>query len=293
MKVESKTSKEFQSVGLTHTKRGVLNAHADYLLKQKNFLSEYIFTHVEWFLSFKNVYEFITACRLLFKGKIPSSFDKQLYEDVYNAYENKINRFIKNSKSQVQKSWKPKYYKQDDFKHGKFKKGDLKSIEVKYKSTVLCKTVDYLVRYGTEGTIEYINKQLNENEKLTDSKREYYTSILEHITKFGFKRLMKLALSKRARSINKAFKHKIVFKSKTFRGRIRTKNFLYMNTKSPNSCIHAYITFGNIILFDNNGEPLRDENGNIVVRNVVVPVKYAPSYHGRLSDINLKSGAQE
>ena len=158
MKVESKTSKEFQSVGLTHTKRGVLNAHADYLLEQKNFLSEFIFTHVEWFLSFKNVYEFIKACRLLFKGKIPSSFDKQLYEDVYNAYENKINRFIKNSKSQVQKSWKPKYYKQDDLKHGKFKKGDLKSIVVKYKSTILCKTVDYLVRYGNEGTIEYINR---------------------------------------------------------------------------------------------------------------------------------------
>ena len=94
----------------------------------------------------------------MFKGKIPSSFDKQLYEDVYNAYENKINRFIKNSKSQLQKSWKPKYYKQDDYKHGKFKKGDLKSIEVKHKSTILCKTVDYLVRYGNEGTIEYINR---------------------------------------------------------------------------------------------------------------------------------------
>ena len=296
MKVESKTSKEFQSVGLTHTKRGVLNAHADYLLEQKNFLSEYIFTHVEWFLSFKNVYEFIKACRLLFKGKIPSSFDKQLYEDVYNAYENKINRFIKNSKSQVQKSWKPKYYKQDDLKHGKFKKGDLKSIEVKHKSTVLCKTVDYLVRYGNEGTIEYINRQLNENEKLSESKREFYTSILKHITKFDVElehRLTKLALSRRARAIAKSFKHKIVFKSKTFRGRIRTKNFLYMNTKSPNSCIHAYITFGNIIVFDDNGEPLRDENGDIVVRDVVVPVKYAPSYHGRLSDINLKKNNHE
>ena len=69
MKVESKTAKEFQSVGLTHTKRGVLNAHADYLLEQKNFLSEFIFTHVEWFLSFKNVYEFIKACRLFSKGR--------------------------------------------------------------------------------------------------------------------------------------------------------------------------------------------------------------------------------
>lgn len=66
-----------------------------------------------------------------------------------------------------------------------------------------------------------------------------------------------------------------------------------MNTKSPNSCIHAYITFGNIIVFDDNGEPLRDENGDIVVRDVVVPVKYAPSYHGRLSDINLKKNNHE
>jgi len=109
------------------------------------------------------------------------------------------------------------YYKR---KTKRNKKGDFKSVNIKKENTPLSITLTYLSRYGMNSTMSYIKEQI-EKEDIPSTKLKMYKNILRYVNKFGFDRLMNLAISRREKVINRYSDQPIEFKSFTFSGRSR------------------------------------------------------------------------
>ena len=132
------------------------------------------------------------------KNKVHSNFVKQLLDDIYIAYQNKFEGISRTIKFEQIYDYQILLYKKNTKEHNK---GDFKGISKKTKPTELSVTLTYLARYGNENIIPYL---LEKFVKETDEKKEkFYASILDHIYKYGFGRLMNLALNKRERIIKK------------------------------------------------------------------------------------------
>ena len=132
-----------------------------------------------------------------------------------------------------------------------------------HKSTRLSICLSYLARYGNENTVEYIQSQVS---ACDEKKKEYYQSILACITKFGFARLMALAMQKRTHAIAKYSTRPIGFKSLTFSGRSRKKKILDWN-KNYNSEINAFVSLSGFSR-----------------KSMDIPVRFAKDYHGSMRD---------
>ena len=187
--------------------------------------------------------------------------------DVYTAYQNKAEQIIHKLTFRIQKTIKYTYYK-------KTKK--VKTIEVKHKTTDLCKVINYLSRYGYYG----IYNDLPEKILLSTSDKTelFYEQILCYMKKFGEKRLLDLAFSKRDRLFNQYNKKPICFTSLSFRGGIQTKEPLLQKAQvkeghhRTNSKIVA-------VLPAFNGKGTDD---------LTIPLKYANKYHGNIKDYTSK-----
>jgi hypothetical protein len=170
-----------------------------------------------------------------FKDAIPSSFDTQLYTQVFTCYQNKFDAIQRKLAFEVKTFKGIEFYKRDTKKH---KKGELKKVILDTKQTPLSNCLTYLARYGNENTIDYIESYIK---NCDDKKREFYNNILRCCNKFGFERLVNLALSKRKLIVKHYSEYPIEFKSLTFSGRSRKKMIIDYNHRFD-SVINSFIS---------------------------------------------------
>ena len=95
MLTDSKYTKIFHSNDLTYLKYNELRIFAMSIRNHKNIVSEYLNKNLLKYLDY-NMFSFLKEMRETYKGVIPSSFDKQLYEQVFTCYQNKFKAVQKN-----------------------------------------------------------------------------------------------------------------------------------------------------------------------------------------------------
>ena len=238
MIIQSKYTKIFHSNDMTRQKYDELYDFAVLIRNHKNVTSQYINDNLLHFLEY-NKFQFLREMRERYKDFIPSSFDAQLYTEVFTCYQNKFDSIRRKLTFEVTIFKGFDFYKRDTKKH---KKGDIKKLIFDKKQTPLTNCLTYLARYGNENTIDYIHNNIN---NCDEKKREFYSNILRCCDKFGFERLYKLALSKRQRIIQRYSEHPIEFKSLTFNGRCRKTRIIDYNSRFG-SKINSFVSLSGI-----------------------------------------------
>ena len=259
MIIDSKYTKIFKSNVLTRQKYDELVGFAIMLRDHKNMVSEYTNSNLEHYLECSKL-DFLKDMRARYKDVIPSSFDAQLYTQVFTCYQNKFDAVRKHLDFEVLRFKGFEFYKRDTKKN---KKGDLKKVLTEKNKTSLSICLTYLARYGNENTLDYITKQ---SEACDDNKRVFYNNIIRCCEKFGFERLLGLALRKRNRIINHYSENPIVFKSLSFGGRCRKTRIIDYN-KRFGSTINSFVSLSGI------GRKSFD-----------IPVKFNKDWHGSMKD---------
>ena len=238
MLIQSKYTKIFHSKDLTRLKYGELHDFAVLIQNHKNAVSQYVNDNLLHFLEY-NKFQFLKEMREHFKDAIPSSFDAQLYTEVFIYYQNKFDAIQKRLKFETATFNGFEFYKRDTKKH---KKGALKKVILDKRQTPLSICLTYLARYCNENTLQYINSNII---KCDDKKREFYNNILRCCDKFGFERLYSLALSKRKRIVKQYSEYPIKFKSLTFGGRCRKTKIIDYNSRFG-SVINSFISLSGL-----------------------------------------------
>ena len=268
MFIDSKYTKIFHSNDLTQLKYNELHDFAIAIREHKNIVSEYVNKNLLKYLDC-NMFSFLTEMRETYKGIIPSSFDKQLYEQIFNCYQNKFKAIQRNLLFEKITFIGFEFYKRDTKKH---KKGELKKVILKRENSPLSICLSYLARYGNENIIEYINSQFD---NVDDKKKKFYNNILNCINKFGFERLFSLALSKRNRIIKHYQKKVIEFNSLTFSGRCRKTDIISYN-KNYNSIINSFVSLSGLNR-----------------KSFHIPIKFNKDYHGNMKDFHDEKRSYE
>ena len=269
MFIQSKYTKIFHSNSLTETKFNELHDFAIALNEHKNKISQLVSDNLLKYLEMKPL-QFVTEMRILYKGTIPSSFDKQLYNQVIDAYQNKFDAIQNKLRFEYIAFNGFEFYQRNTKGH---KKGDFKRVKIERKQTPLSSCLTYLARYGNDNTLEYINRQL---QILTDEKKiDYYHNIIRCCEKLGFGRLLNLAVSKRQRIIKKYAEHPIEFKSISFSGRSRKTRIIDYNKKFD-SKINSFISLSGI------GRKSFD-----------IPVNFCKDWYGNMKDYRKKTNDYE
>ena len=259
MIIQSKYTKIFTSNDITRQKYDELYDFAVLIRNHKNTVSKYVNDNLLHFLDCSK-FQFLKDVRENFKGLISSSFDTQVFTQVFTCYQNKFDAIKRKLKFEVVEFKGFELYKRDSNGH---KKGELKRVLIEKKQTPLSNCLTYLARYGNENTLDYIKSKLD---KCDEKKRGFYNNILRCCKKFGFEQLYNLALSKRKRVIEQYSNSPIEFKSLTFSGRSRKKYIVDYNKKFG-SKINSFISLSgfNRKSFD-------------------IPVKFHKEYHGKMRD---------
>ena len=264
MIIQSKYTKIFNSKDLTQQKYDELHNFAVLIRNHKNIVSRYVNENLLHYLE-HNKFQFSKVMREHFKDVIPSSFDTQIYTQVFTCYENKFNNIQRRLVFELSAFKGFELYKRDTKKHNK---GDLKQILIEKKQTKLSSCLTYFVRYGNEDTIAYIKSNLD---KCDDNKRDFYNNILRYCEKFGFERLYVLALSKRKRIVNKYAHNPIEFRSLTFSGRCRKKRIIDYNHRFG-SVINSFISLSGLSR-----------------KSFDIPVSFNKGWHGNMNDYRKNS----
>lgn len=264
MIIQSKYTKIFHSNDITRQKYDKLYNFAVLIRNHKNIVSQYVNENLLHYLDCTK-FQFTKEMRTQFKGSVPSSFDGQLYTQVFTCYQNKFETIQRKLVFETSTFKGFEYYKRDTKKH---KKGDFKRVIVEKKQTKLSSCLTYLVRYGNEGTIAYIKSNFD---KCDDNKRDFYNNIIRCCDKFGFERLYALALSKRKRIINKYANNPIEFRSLTFSGRCRKKKIIDYN-HIFGSVINSFITLSGLSR-----------------KSFDIPVSFNKGWHGNMKDYRKNS----
>ena len=259
MIIQSKYTKTFHSKDLTRHKYDELYNFAVLIQKHKNIVSQHVNNHLIHYLDYTNIH-FLKEMRAKFKGSVPSSFDVQLYTQVFTCYQNKFYTIQRKLSFEVSAFKGFELYKRDTKKH---KKGDLKKVNVEKKHTSLSNCLTYLARYGNEDTISYIKSNID---KCDDKKRAFYNNILRCCENFGFERLYVLALSKRKRIVDNYTNNPIEFRSLTFSGRCRKKKIIDYNLRFG-SVINSFISLSGLSR-----------------KSFDIPVSFNKGWHGNMKD---------
>ena len=238
MLTDSKYTKIFHSNDLTRLKYNELRTFAMAIRNHKNVVSEYVSKNILKYLDY-NMFSFLKEMRETYKGIIPSSFDKQLYEQVFTCYQNKFKSLQKKLTFEKITFVSFEYYKRNCKNH---KKGDFKKVILTREKTSLSICLSYLARYGNDNIVDYINSQID---NVDDNKKQFYNNILNYINKFGLDRLLSLSLFKRNRIIKQYQERPIEFKSLTFSGRCR-KNDIISYNKNYNSIINSFVSLSGL-----------------------------------------------
>ena len=238
MVINSKYTKIFHSKDLTHQKYDELNNFAVLIRNHKNIVSQHVNENLLHYLEYTK-FQFANEMRTKFKGSVTSSFDGQIYTQVFTCYQNKFKNLQRKLVFETFAFKGFELYKRDA---NKYKKGDLKRVIVEKKHTPLSNCLTYLARYGSENTIAYIKSNID---KCDANKREFYNNIIRCCEKFGFERLYALALSKRKRMLNKYANKPIEFSSLTFSGRCRKKRIIDYNHRFG-SAVNSFISLSGL-----------------------------------------------
>ena len=264
MLIQSKYTKIFHSKDLTRQKYDELYDFAVLIQNHKNTVSQYINGNLLHFLEY-NKFQFIKEMRAYFKDVIPSSFDAQLYTQIFDCYQNKFDAIQRKLVFYVVTFKGFDFYKRNTKKHNK---GDLKKVILEKKQTPLSNCLTYLARYGNESIIDYINSNIS---NCDEKKCEFYSNILRCREKYGFERLYNLALSKRKRIVKHYSEYPIEFKSLTFSGRCRKTKIIDYNSRFG-SVINSFISLSGI------GRKSFD-----------IPIKFNKGWHGNIKDYKKKN----
>ena len=89
MIIQSKYAKVFHSKDMTRQKYDELYDFAVLIRNHKNVVSRYVNNNLLHFLE-HNKFQFMKEMRVRFKNVIPSSFDAQVYTQVFTSYQNKF-----------------------------------------------------------------------------------------------------------------------------------------------------------------------------------------------------------
>ena len=259
MIIHSKYTKTFHSKDLTHQKYDELYNFAVLIRNHKNIVSRYVNENLLHYLDCTK-FQFAKEMRTKFKGSIPSSFDTQLYTQVFTCYENKFKNIQRRLVFDVPIFKGFELYKRDT---KKYKKGELKKVILEKKHTPLSSCLTYLARYGNEDTIAYIKSNID---KCDANKRDFYNNILRCCKKYGFERLYALALSKRKRILSRYVNNPIEFKSLTFSGRCRKKKIIDYNHRFG-SFINSFISLSGLSR-----------------KSFDIPVTFNKGWHGNMKD---------
>ena len=271
MIVDSKYAKIFHSDMLTRSKYDELYNVAVNLRDFKNEFSKLVNDNLLYYLEFSCL-SFVTEMRKTFPNGISSCFDAQLYTQIFTNYQNKFESILR--KIQFHKiTFKGfELYKRNTKDH---KKGDLKNILYDRTQTDLTICLSYLARYENLNTLEYLQRKIDELKNSTDKKnikqKQFYQNIIDKCSKFGFDRLLSLALSRRNRTIKHYSEHPIEYKSLTFSGRSRKQRIVEFN-KNYNSEINAFVSLS-----------------GFSKKSFDIPIKYAKDYHGRMKSYRKNS----
>jgi transposase len=249
---------------MTRQKYNELYDFAVLIRNHKNIVSEYVNQNLLHFLEYSK-FMFLKEMREHFKGCVPSSFDVQLYTQIFDCYQNKFDAIQKRLKFEQITYKGCELYKRVTKKHNK---GDFKKVITERKQTPLSICLTYLVRYGNDNTVDYISNQLPNCDK---KKQEFYNNILRCIDKFGFDRLMNLALQKRSSVITKYSEKPIEFKSLSVSGRCRKTKIIDYNSKFG-SVINSFISLSGL------GRKSFD-----------IPVKFNKDWHGDIKNYYKKN----
>ena len=268
MIIQSKYTKVFQSKNITRQKYAELYNFAVLIRKHKNIVSHYVNENLLHYLDCTR-FQFSKEMRAKFKGTVTSSFDGQIYTQVFTCYQNKFEAIQRRLSFEVSVFKGFEYYKRDTKNH---KKGDLKRVIVEKKHTPLSNCLTYLARYGNEDTITYIKSNID---KCDANKRDFYNNIIRCCEKFGFERLYALALSKRKRIINKYANNPIDFRSLTFSGRCRKKKIIDYNHRFD-SVINSFISLSGLSR-----------------KSFDIPVSFNKGWHGNMKDYRKNTNDYE
>ena len=269
MIIQSKYTKIFNSKDITRLKYNELYNFAVLIRNHKNTVSQYVNDNILHFVEY-NKFSFMKEMRLLYKGILTSSFDAQLYTQVFTCYQNKFDAIQRKLKFEASVFKGLDLYKRNTKNHNK---GDLKKVLIDRKQTPLSNCLTYLARYGNESIIEYIKNQLKTT--TDEKKREFYSNILRCCNKFGFNRLYNLALYKRQRIIKHYSEYPIEFKSLTFSGRSRKKCIIDYNKKFC-SKINSFISLS-----------------GFARKSFDIPVTFNKTYHGNMRDYRKSDPSYE
>ena len=264
MIIQSKYTKIFHSNGLTRQKYDELYDFAVLIRNHKNAVSQYVNDNLMHFLEY-NKFQFLKEMRERYKDVIPSSFDAQLYTQIFTCYQNKFDAIQRKLTFEATAFKGFDFYKRKTKKHDK---GDLKKVVFETKKTPLTITLTYLARYGNENTLEYINSRID---SVDDKQKVFYENILRCCNKFGFERLLNLALSRKKRVIKHYSEYPIEFKSLTFSGRCRKTRIIDYNSKFG-SKINSFVSLSGI------GRKSFD-----------IPVIFNKGWHGNMKDYRKKN----
>ena len=265
MIVKSKYARIFHSNCMTRRKYDELYEFAVLVRSHKNKVSQFVNDNLLRYLDCSK-FQFVKEMRARYHGCISSSFDMQLYSDVYVCYQNKFSAINKKLSFYVVDFKGFELYKKNTGKH---KRGDFKRVLFKKRKTKLSACLTYLARYGNENTLRYLEQQVL---VCTDAdKVKFYKDIIECCGKFGFDRLFRLAMSKRERIVRKYSEHPIEFKSLTFGGRSRKSTLLAYN-KRFGSVINAFMSLS-----------------GFKRKTFDIPVKFNKDWFGRMKEYNNAS----
>lgn len=264
MIIQSKYTKIFHSKDLTRQKYDELHDFAVLIRNHKNTVSQHVNSHLLHYLEY-NKFQFLKEMRERYKDVIPSSFDAQLYTQVFTCYQNKFDAIQRKLTFETRTFKWFDFYKRKTKKHNK---GDFKKVLFETKKTPLTITLTYLARYGNENTLEYINSGID---SVDDKQKVFYENILRCCNKFGFERLLNLALSRKKRVVKHYSEYPIEFKSLTFSGRCRKTRIIDYNSKFG-SKINSFVSLSGI------GRKSFD-----------IPTIFNKGWHGNMKDYRKKN----
>ena len=266
---ESQFSAAFYPILLSDTKRAEIIHRAEEIRVVRNDISEVFFSDM---LGFQDMtkFEAFNLFNPTFNTRLSSHYLKKAIEDVWKAYQLRFDAIRKKIEFVKVDELVPSFYKINVRGH---KKGELKSIEVHTKKTELTKVLTWLARYGKDETVYWLESAIP---TAVESKQKFYRTILEKIRKFGFDRLMRLALSRRTSVFAKYEKRgKITFESLTFSGRSRITRPIVDARRNETGKFDYFIE----ISWDWFDQGYRGDSKN----TLCIPFKYNKAYHRSLN----------